>query len=177
MQVNITGTASSLSYPTIAGLRSDLIARLTLDNAPPASVTLKTTVLGSVEWHYDLTGTVEFPDDLGWSGTDLVSEVTGVLAALTGYQFTGSADTPQPVLSDVVADPVNGALQGAHTALQSVEDMGGKIAAGVEGAVSSVGAIGKSLEKDVLILGGLVILGIVVIAFSPQLSKTAGALR
>lgn len=177
MHVNITGTASSLTYPTIAGLRSDLIARLTLDNAPPTSVTLKTTVLGSVEWHYDIAGTLEFPDDLGWSQTDVVAEVTSVLAALTGYQFTGSANAPQPVLSDVVADPISSALNGAKSALQDVEDMGGKIAAGVEGAVSGVGAIGKSLEKDVLILGGLVILGIVVIAFSPQLSKTAGALR
>lgn len=181
MVINFSGTVSSLSYPTIAGLRSALIAQLSLDNAPPGSVEIHTTFFGSIEWHYDVNGTVSFPDALGWGETELVNEVVSVLASLTGYQYTATANTPQPALSDVVADPINGMIHGAESALDSVKAMGGSIAGSVTDAVKGLQgdltSTAKAVERDVLIVAGLVIVGIVVIAFSPQVSKAARVLR
>lgn len=189
--VQVTGQASSLSSPTVAGLQSDLIAFLAANGLPASSVVLNTSILGSLEWHYPVSGVVIVAAIPTQETDDLVNAVSAALFTLTGYQATASFSTavdPQgrTIGTGAIQQPgIGGSID--HT-VATIENLPGNIAAAVENAAAGlknaagstgagIASLFANLQKDVLILGGLVIVGIVVIAFSPQLSKSIKAAR
>jgi hypothetical protein len=171
--ISVTGTVSSLSYPTLAGLRSDLIKDLGKVGLQPSGVVLNTTLLGSIEFHYDISGTVTFPDSVTEDPYSVAFQVGNSLLYLTGYQATASpgADSQTP-LSDVVLDPIHAATSTIGKGIDTIEQ---DIASFVKGATDAAAQTAQHVERDVLIVAGLIIVGIVVIAFSPHIGKIARA--